>query len=356
MTDYRDEFKQLFESTFISAKGREEDIYNGMFSFLNKVIPNIPEKLFRYRRMGKHTLSAFENGTISVCKAKCFSDKYDSLIFIDAEKEVSGVRESVKLALRRVLRAIKHGDPRIRADKAFLIYNYIKQGMKDEEIIEKVIHEQYENDIIEKGKILKHRETRFRDSEKTGRIACFTESVHSKYMWDTYAGGYSGFALEYNLRELVVRSLKNNIPTYVFPVIYTDERPDLTIDESNIYILSKQNESRELQMLKFFMPFLDCNLLYPHKPYLYKDKEEYGHEREWRLLHYDEKCTDDYMEISDRSCLKAIYYGPDITEEDYVKLHQIAIQKGIEEYRVSIDDNSRKYSLKISQPLHFAAR
>ena len=100
-------------------------------------------------------------------------------------------------------------------------------------------------------------------------------------------------------------------------------------------------------MLEPLRPLLDLNLLSPHKPYLYKDKEEYGHEREWRLLHYEKVNTDDYMEISDFGCLKAIYYGPDIKEDDYEKLHQIASRKGIAEYKVSIDENSRKYSLKI---------
>ena len=90
------------------------------------------------------------------------------------------------------------------------------------------------------------------------------------------------------------------------------------------------------------------NLLSAHKPFLYKDKEEYGHEREWRLLYYDKASTADFMELPDQGCLKAIYYGPDIKQEDYEKLHSIASRKRINEYRVSIDDNSRKYSLKVS--------
>lgn len=80
---------------------------------------------------------------------------------------------------------------------------------------------------------------------------------------------------------------------------------------------------------------------------MYKDKEEYAHEREWRILYYDEKASEDYLELPDQGCLKAVYYGPDIKKEDYESLHEIALKKGIKEYRVSIDNNSRKYSLMI---------
>jgi hypothetical protein len=347
MADFRIYFRQLLESTFISAKGSRIDIYNGMISFLNKVIPIIPERLFRYRNINEHTLGAFENGTISVCKAKCFSDKYDSLIYVDVENELVKCRDASILALRQVLIDIKNKNPQIRTDRASRICYFIEQGMSDEEIIDRLFKEQIGKDLIEQSKELKHTESRFRDSEKTARIGCFTESVQSKFMWDTYAGGYSGFALEYNLKELFIKSYNDSIPTYVFPVIYTDERPDLTADEANYYVFTKLDEKGKLNMLEPLRPLLDLNLLSPHKPYLYKDKEEYGHEREWRLLHYEKVNTDDYMEISDLGCMKAIYYGPDIKEDDYEKLHQIASRKGIAEYKVSIDENSRKYSLKI---------
>lgn len=350
MTDFRDEFKLLLEKSFVSGKGTDEEIYKGMMSFLNKVGPNIPERLFRYRKIDEkgYTLKAFKNGTVSVCKPKCFSDKYDSLIFVDTEKQISEMREASKLALRKVLSDIKKHNPRLRAEKVSQICYYMEQGMSDNDIIDKMLSETCSNFFIDVEKELKERESRFRDSEKTARIACFTESVKSKFMWDTYAGGYRGFALEYNLREFFIRNFNKGIPAYVFPVIYTDERPDLTLDESNYYTFQKMEGKGWLDILEPIRPFLDFNLLSPHKPYLYKDKVDYGHEREWRILYYNEESTEDYMEISDQGCLKAIYYGPDIKAEDYEILHQIAKNKGIDEYKVSIDNNSRKYSLMVS--------
>jgi len=46
--------------------------------------------------------------------------------------------------------------------------------------------------------------------------------------------------------------------------------------------------------------------------------------------------------------LKAIYYGPDIAKKDKEKLHRIAVKKGLKEYDVNLDAESRKYDLKVT--------
>lgn len=351
MVDFRQEFQQLLENTFISAKGSKGQIYLEMTTFLDKVIPNIPDRLFRYRKHDQegHALESFERGTISVCKAKCFSDKYDSMTFVDAETQIKIMKDHFRIALQDVFKSIKDNDPKVRTEKAAQLCSFLKQGLAEPEIIEKVINEEYSGYLKETRADLKRLESRFRESDRTARIACFTESVQSEFMWDTYADGYHGFALEYNLKEYAVNCFNNYKPAYVFPVIYSDERPDLTDEETNKYVIYKALEKGWIKDLELMKSFINSNLLSPHKPFLYKDKEEYAHEREWRILYYDEKAGEDYLELPDQGCLKAIYYGPDISRDDYETLHKIALNKGIKEYRVSIDDNSRKYSLKIDE-------
>ena len=348
MADCRDEFKLLLENTYISAKWKNERINTEMLAFLNKVISFMPEKLYRYRKLDKHSLRSFKNGTVSVCKAKCFSDKYDSLIYVNADSKVAEMRKHFGYALKHVINDIRQKNPQLRADMAARICHYLEQGMTEDEVVERVITDDYSDYLMNVRNDLKRREGRFRDSELTARIACFTESVQSKFMWDTYAGGYSGFVLEYNLKELFIKYIKKGGHVNVFPVIYTDERPDLTTDEANNYVISSAQKQGQIRNLELLIPFLNLNLLSPHKPFLYKDKEEYGHEKEWRLLYYDEKSLDDFMEIPDEGCLTAIYYGMDIKPKNQEKLHQIAVKKGLKEYKVSIDEDSTKYSLKIN--------
>ena len=349
MVDSREAFKSLLESTFISAKWDDMRIYAEMVSFLNKVISLMPERLYRYRKLDEkgYSLNSFEKGTISLCKAKCFSDKYDSIIFVNAEKEVAKSEEVFRAVIHRAIQDVKRQSPNVRPEKASLLCDYLKQGMTEEEIVDRIIKEYYTHVLNEQRDELKQSELRFRDSDKTARIACFTESVQSKYMWDTYAGGYTGFALEYNLKEYYNTCFNKNRPVYIFPVIYSNERPDLTIDESNFYVFNKMKERNWLDKLEPYRQLLDFNLLSPHKPFLYKDEEAYKHEKEWRMLLYDEKTCEDYIEIPDDGCLKAIYYGMDIKPEDQERLHQIAQKKGIKEYKVSIDKDSPKYSLKV---------
>ena len=347
MTDYREEFKQLLENTFISTMWDEGRQKKEIKSFMEKVYSIIPDKLFRYRKFDEYTIKSFGDDSISLCKAKCFSDKYDSLIFVDVEKELEVMKDGFIKGMQRVLKSIKLKDPLLRAEKASKLCYYLEHGMTEPDAIERVIKEEYGQYLNEVEQDLKQRETRFRDSERTARIACFTESIQSKFMWDTYAGGYRGFALEYNLKELLINCIQKGSPVYVFPVIYTDERPDLTTDEANLYIITKAHEQGHVKNIGFFKPLVYPNLLFPHKPFLYKDKEEYAHEKEWRVLFYDKNNCEDFVEIPDEGCLKAIYYGMDIEQDDYNTLHQIALKKGIEEYRVVIDDNSRKYKLKV---------
>ena len=302
MADYREEFRRLFETTFISGKGSEERIAAEMETFLESVIKVIPDSLFRFRKLDEsgYAMKSFKNGTISLCKASCFSDKYDSLVYVNVEKEIAEMEYHLKQAMQIVMKHIKEKNPLIRAEKASEVCFLLEQGMTEEEVIETMIETKYSGFLEEMRRDLKCRELRFRNSESTARIACFTENVRSKYMWDAYAGSYRGFALEYNLKEYVINCIHKDTPVHVFPVIYSDERPDVTKVEVNEYYLSRAKKEGWSNMLRMLKHYMDLNMLYPYIPFLYKDKEEYGHEKEWRLLYYNDNNKEDEDERSFR--------------------------------------------------------
>ena len=354
MTDYRDEFQRLLEKTFIPAVGNNRaETEKELNRFLNKVFLNIPEKLYRYRQCDEkgYSFDSLKHGTISLCNASCFSDKYDSRVYVDREKILNDLIEGYKNAISDLLlKEIQKKNPMLKTEYAAKICYYKECGLSDEEIIDKIINEQYTDYIQKVGTDMKNREFRFRKSNTSAKIGCFTESVQSKFMWDHYAGGYTGFALEYNLREFVYKHQPDSdVFPCVFPVIYTDLMPDVTIDESNAYMREeslKQNWMKSWTALYYSIPL---NALHLFKPYLYKDKAEYAHEREWRMICYDFTNKDDYSLIPDLNCLKAIYYGPDISSENREILHDIAQKRGIAEYDVSFDLDSRAYGLKVQK-------
>lgn len=351
MADFREEFQKLLESTFIPTVGDRAKIGKKLDDFLKYVIQNIPEKLYRYRQCDEkgYALDSFKNGTISLCNANRFSDKYDSRVYVDREKINKELTEGFKGAISDLLNHVRQKDPMIKPESAAKICYYMECGLSDQEIIDKLLKEQNADFILEIERDMKSREYRFRGSGKTAKIGCFTESVQSKFMWDHYAGGYKGFALEYNLKEFLNKPQNNpNIFTYVFPVIYTDQMPDVTDDESKAYMREKCQKE---EWMKSWAPIyfsVPLNALHMYKPYLYKDKAEYAHEREWRMICYDMENKGDFSLIPDMNTLKAIYYGPDISQDNRKELHRVATKKGIAEYDVSLDIDSRSYNLKVT--------
>ena len=71
------------------------------------------------------------------------------------------------------------------------------------------------------------RQQQWARQNKATKLACFTETVTSKFMWDTYADGYTGFALEYDFRNWRVLT-KNSHAVCLFPIIYTSQKMDAT--------------------------------------------------------------------------------------------------------------------------------
>ena len=219
---------------------------------------------------------------------------------------------------------------------------------KIEQIIDKILTDDYVDFCNNIGAAIKKQESRFRNPRNSAKIACFTESVQSKYMWDRYADGYKGFALEYDLRRCIFKYNSLGMSVNLFPVIYTDLRPDVTLDEGNIHTYEYFKQIGDKNWLSFLSSIISVNQLYWYRVYLYKDRKEYEHEHEWRMIYYNLEDENDYVAIPDVGCLKAIYYGPDISQKDKQELHQIAVEKGLKEYDVDLDTGSRRYDLRVT--------
>ncbi len=349
MVDFREEFQKVIEQSYIPYdldKNAKSDVWSNIYKL---VLPNIPEKLFRYRGIdnNRFSIKSFKEGTISLCHAGMFPDKYDSFLYIDQKKICEDLRKALKDALRIALLHIDMKSSKIKSEKAAQVCFYKECGYTDEQIIDKIINEDYTEFCNSIGADIKSQESRFRKSRNSAKIACFTESVQSKYMWDRYANGYTGFALEYDLRQCIFKYAERGLNINLFPIIYTDLRPDVTLNEGNIHTYEYFKQLGDQQWLNLLGDKIHINQLHWYTSYLYKDKKEYEHEHEWRMLYYNLEDENNYVSIPDMDCLKAIYYGPDISPKDRMELHEIAIAKGLKEYNVSLDAESRKYDLKI---------
>ena len=90
MLDFRKRFQEIIEQSYIPFnidKTTTSDVWSNIYRL---ILPNIPEKLFRYRRIDDkgYTVESFKSGTISLCHAGMFPDKYDSYLYIDQDISV----------------------------------------------------------------------------------------------------------------------------------------------------------------------------------------------------------------------------------------------------------------------------
>ena len=108
MLDFRKQFQEIIEQSYIPFnidKTATSDVWSNIYKV---VLPNIPKNLFRYRRIDDkgYTIESFKSGTISLCHAGMFPDKYDSYLYINQDKIHKDLENALKDALRITLSQI----------------------------------------------------------------------------------------------------------------------------------------------------------------------------------------------------------------------------------------------------------
>lgn len=163
MVDFKEKFKELIEHTFIPSTASSVVKTKAWHNIYNLLIPNIPEKLYRYRSFNEYSLSDFENGKISLCHAGMFPDKYDSYIYVDRNKIHQDLEFALKNALQNCLQDVTQKSPFLKTEKASEICYYRELGLSEKQIIEK-LYNNYSNFIDDIKNDMKKRETRLRNS------------------------------------------------------------------------------------------------------------------------------------------------------------------------------------------------
>ena len=324
------------------------------------VQPNIPQKLYRFRSCSLDNFISLEQETIPVCIASKFHDKYDSLVYVNKEhiyQLIDGVFDSgvvdkmygTKEDEESVLSIIEEQYGKELADALKTINSELP-----EEVREQVRSKEYLHSFLKGIEPIIQDHITYMQRDRVNKIACFTEDVRAKHMWDNYADGYSGFALEYDMQSFLNGGCETcpNIGTcdkaeknysHIFPVIYGDKRYDATENIVNIIF------SNLLHKMGFPQMLLPIDQLLWFKSYLYKSRS-YAQEAEWRMIcHCPAMESSDYANISDRKSVKAIYYGPDIEERYKSHLRKVAQLRGLEEYDVSVDLDNPNFELKLTK-------
>lgn len=166
-------------------------------------------------------------------------------------------------------------------------------------------------------------------SKKYSAIACFSESIESVLMWSHYANSHKGFALEYNFRPMLEKPIKN---VGLFPVVYSEERLDISD-----YIAY---EFLRILGILAKMPDIAASI----KNALWKS-DIWAYEEEWRMIDSTPRDITDEKASAIHYKPVAVYYGRHMSGDDKKRLHEVAQEKGINEFEMYLDYSSKKYEM-----------
>lgn len=357
--DFKNEFADILTNSYLPTNATSEE-YAAIWSKINNIIfPNIPQKLFRFRTCNADNIISFQRQTISTCVAKAFKDRYDSLVYIDRTNIDNVFQQFVDAGgVEAICSSFEDGTTTevlesILSPAAIMKMNEELENMPQQDRLS-YLHNNLSNFRAQFSyRISSYIE--YMRADRLTKIACFTEDIRSLYMWNQYADGYKGYALEYDFRDYYRQGCincpdiqdckkENKNISRLFPIIYSNERYNATGSVLNIMLseILEQIGNKDIQ--------LPIDQLHWYKAYLYKDVNAYSHEKEWRIItRCPNQLDSDYTEISHANCLKAIYFGPFMEKRYKEFLINIAHGMGIKQYDVTLDEHSTKYELKVCE-------
>lgn len=340
-----------FLITYLQNYLSKKDVNN----YNNEYIKNFPDKLYRFRKCNEDEFKSIENNYIWICPASDFEDITDSTIkySIDFQKKeifniyldwlpyivkktysktkygnVLSDIETNKAIIEEYKRNIIGDDLSIDINKVrgLLIRNGANKVKADQFI--DIINKLVTSEAVEKkaDEIIDNFRCTMEKIRNSYYVTCFTETYENNNLWQTYAGKYSGFCIEYDF-NLEVKEKAKDILFNIAPMFYGEKKAINFID---LFKLAKSKYCGEVIDKKR----IDELNLTMHLHSRTKDKT-YDIEKEWRL--YQEKAKVQKQE----------YYFPYIS--------RIILGKNMEESnKLIIVDLAKKNNFKVfQQEFHF---
>ena len=314
--------------------------YQPLIDFQQK---ETPEKLYRFRSCSERAMQEFDQDILGFSPASKMNDDFDGLLYFDAERIKSDFIDA------------------LLGQKAVSVIEALKQGAVPAGFSQTIPSETIKQIVERLSKILPdelseslHKFLGYVSSEcnrhllvlstitRNLKVACLSSAIDSAAMWGYYADGGKGFALSYDLR----------IPDFsnycISPVIYDDQRLDATQYAAWLFqlhviqqILYEMNASALYPLFQQSILCPDnfmCSKVLLHKACCW------SHEKEWRLIYYEKpNVSIEYPYVLKRPT--ALYLGRNISAFHQKVLCQIALEKKIPVYKMSVCESDASYRL-----------
>lgn len=333
----RQEFKDILDSITIPEGCDEKQMLQDLHPLNVALLQMIPERLYKYRTCCPNHINAFKKDEVWMATSDLFNDPFDTLVQCDSQEMINALSAvEDPLVLQAMATYVANGGT---------IPEPVNNMLSDED--RKTTQNMAECFVANKGynnldsaslqqaklqmvlglsitpTIMQHEST----------SVCFSEDINSILMWSHYSEYHQGFALGYDLRPFL---FPNKEKLGLFPVVYSNQRYNAT--QYLCYWIGK--------LMK--LPFKNQDILAQIKLLLYKSKE-WEYEKEWRLINGHnkdvlKKCAEPRIILPN-----SIYYGCHISEENRKQLHEIAIEKNLQEFQMRIDNSSMTYDVKADE-------
>lgn len=299
-----------------------------------------PTILYRYRKCTPRHLAELENEVLSFAAPAVFEDDPDdAFVSLDHERvahmqaKATGeffpffsrlMEMSLEDCSKALSEVFSSGAPMpnlfegvIPPQQAWRNDDFV--GMPDDD---KVRHISKTFDAI-LGEI-SERDACNRVREQT-KVACLCENPNSKRMWDEYGGHGTGFQIAYTKDVLFgMGSCGVTIPM-IFPVIYEEERPDMS--ELAMMIALRETGFRFLLGdTPIQRHWLACML----KAIYVKSRKLFSHEEEWRIVIPDQSVNETHRRFATRLCpVSQIRLGEQMSPPNEILLRDIAAKLNV---------------------------
>lgn len=333
----RQEFKDILDSITIPEGCDEKQMLQDLRPLNVALLQMIPERLYKYRACCPNHINAFKKDEVWMSTSDLFNDPFDTLIQCDSQEILNAFNVIDNPQLLQ-------GMAMYVADGGF-IPEPLNGMLSDED--KKATQNMAEHFLTNKNyKNLDTKSLQQLKSQTTivlsilptiiqhvSTSACFSEDIKSVLMWSHYSEYHQGFALGYDLRPFLLPNKEN---LGLFPVVYSEQRYNAT--QYFCYWIGK--------LMK--LPLKNQDTLAHIKLLLHKSKE-WNYEKEWRLINGQNKNV--FNKNAEPRIIhpNSIYYGCHISEDNRKQLHEISIEKNLQEYQMRIDDSSMIYEVKTDE-------
>lgn len=330
----RHKYQEILESIQIPEGMTQEEMLKVLKPLNIALLQMIPERLYKYRSCEDNHIFAFEKDELWLSTSDLFNDPFDTLIQYDEDK----IRTAFDCALQPDIfnAMLNHivADGEMAEPVNPLVDSAKNENMRVK-IIEAMSHaKNFMPSEEQKVQLIIQKEANLtllpKIAQRFSSVACFSEKIDSILLWSHYSYNHTGFALGYDLRPLLLPNEKN---VGLFPVIYSKKR--YNAEQYFLYLFGSLMQ----------IPVKNADLMSSIKLLLYKSNE-WQYEQEWRLI--KSEASNLFEGHSKPVGLKpnSIYYGCHISQENYQRLHEIALRKNLEEHFMKLDNASDEYRMR----------